>query len=160
MSRVRLLSALVVLAGGASLAFAACDGTGAYVYYGREYDQPRDCLGQVEALDVLSGTDPGFGCAARCIVVKDVDGSSYLYGTTQCGPTPPGANAQEGDPRCAAVRAAVLSLNLCMPDSGIKEAGVDAAADAPDDVTLAADAAQDALGVTDAAQDATDAAAD
>lgn len=117
------------------LAVAACDGTGAYVYYARRYDEPRDCLDKVEALDVMSGTDPGAGCAARCLSVKDFDGAVSLYGTTACGPAPFGASANEADPRCAAVRAAVTTSNVCKPDSGIKDAGVDAASDSSTDVS-------------------------
>lgn len=118
------------------LAVAACDGTGAYVYYARRYDEPRDCLDKVEALDVMSGTDPGVGCAARCLSVKDFDGAVSLYGTTTCGPAPFGANSNESDPRCAAVRAAVTTSNVCKPDSGIKDAGADAPVEAEVDAAI------------------------
>jgi hypothetical protein len=126
------------------LAAAACDSTGAYVYYAREYDDQRDCLKQVEALDVISGTDPGFGCQNRCISVKDVDGSILLYGTTQCGAPPPLSNSTEADPRCPAVRAAVAATNLCKPDSGIKEAGLDAPIESGVDLDAGADSSSDA----------------
>jgi hypothetical protein len=130
----RAIGTLAALAGVAGVLFVAC-GDGAYVYYARRYDEPRDCLGQVEALDVMTGTDPGLGCAARCVVVRDPDGGVALYGTTACGPTPFGAVA-EGDSRCAAVRAAVQATNLCTADSGVKDSGTDSPLDAPSDVTL------------------------
>ena len=48
-----------------TLLLAACDSTGAYVYFARSYDVDRDCLGKTEGLDVMAGTDPGLGCAPR-----------------------------------------------------------------------------------------------
>ena len=113
------------LAAVAIAVIAAC-GDPVYVYFARRYDGSRDCLERVVALDIMSGTDPGLGCAPRCIAVKADDGGVDLYGTTACGPTPLGANATETDPRCPAVKAAVQSTNLCTADSGIKDAGNDA----------------------------------
>ncbi len=152
----RVLVTLAVIASVAGAAFVACDGTGAYVYYARRYDEPRDCLGPVEALDVFSGTDPGVGCAARCLAVKDPDGGVALYGTTYCGPTPFGA-VEEGDSRCAAVRAAVQSTNVCTADAGIKDSGSDAGADAGADT--GADAGAD-TGADAGADTGADAGAD
>jgi len=113
-----------------TLLVAACDTTGAYVYFARSYDLDRDCLGKTEALDIMSGNDPGLGCEAHCLTVKDPDGSLAFYGTTACGPTPFGANATESDPRCVDVRSALASTRLCTPDSGVKDSGGDAVADA------------------------------
>ena len=117
----------------ATLLFAACDTTGAYVYFARNYDLDRDCLGKTEALDVMSGNDPGLGCEPRCLTVKDPDGGLAFYGTTACGPAPFGASATESDPRCLDVRSALASTRLCKPDSGLKDGGSDAAVDATGD---------------------------
>ena len=140
----------------ATLLLAACDTTGAYVYFARSYDPDRDCLGDTEALDIMSGDDPGLGCEATCLTVKDPDGSTVLYGTTACGPVPFGANASGSDPRCIDVRSALQNTRLCSADAGRKDSGSDAAPDASD---AGADAGTDAG--TDAGADAgADAASD
>lgn len=133
----------------AALLVAACDSTGAYVYYARTYDQDRDCLGQTEALDIMAGDDPGLGCTRRCLTVNDPDAGTVLYGTTACGPVPYGVNATESDPRCVDVLVALASTRLCSADAGPKDAGNDVAVDAPID---ASDAGPDAT--PDAAVDA------
>jgi hypothetical protein len=124
-----------------ALLLAACDTTGAYWYLARSYDPARDCLGDTEALDVMSGSDPGLGCRPRCLTVNDPDAGLVFYGTTACGPPPFGANATESDPRCTDVLSALASTRLCTPDSGLRDSGSDAANDAASDA--AADATAD-----------------
>jgi len=137
----------------AALLVAACDSTGAYVYYARTYDPDRDCLGQTVALDIMMGDDPGLGCTHQCLTVKDPDSGTVLYGTTACGPVPFGANATGSDPRCVDVLSALQSTRLCSADAGPKDAGKDVAIDAPGDGSDASDAGPDAA--PDASEDAT-----
>lgn len=139
----------------AALLVAACDTTGAYVYYARSYDLVGGCLGQTVALDVMSGNDPGLGCTPRCLTVPDPDAGTLFYGTTACGPAPFGADATESDPRCLDVLSALQSTRLCSADGGVYDSGSDAATDAAGDA--ASDAASDAAAEAspDAAADAT-----
>jgi hypothetical protein len=71
-------------------------------------------------LDVISGTDPGLGCAPRCFVATQADDSGDLtaYGTTMCGPGPGEYDTTETDPRCAIAKAAVDRTDLCTDDGG------------------------------------------
>ena len=138
-----------VAAAALLLVLVACDTTGAYWYLARGYDPARDCLGDTEALDVMSGDDPGLGCQPRCLTVNDPDAGLVFYGTTACGPAPFGANATESDPRCLDVLSALANTRLCTADSGLRDSGTDAASDASD---AASDAATEAS--PDAAADA------
>jgi hypothetical protein len=97
----------------------ACDDSSAYPFSARELD-PRGCLGAVVSLDVLSGNaDPGLGCTPRCFVSKaDEAGATTVYGTTMCGPAPPGFDGTETDPRCKVAKEAVSRGDLCLADGG------------------------------------------
>ena len=119
----------------AALLVAACDTTGAYVYYARTYDVGRDCLGPTEALDIMAGDNPGLGCAHRCLTFKDPDAGTVLFGTTACGPVPSGLDTTESDPRCIEVRDALANTRLCSADAGRKDSGSDASSDASGDAS-------------------------
>ena len=91
------------VAGVAAVALA-CNDTGAYLYRARAFDDARGCLGDVAAVDVIAGADPGLGCAPRCLVQASLTdgGVATAYGATTCGPAPTSLDTSERDPRCAA----------------------------------------------------------
>jgi len=95
----------------------ACDDTSYYLYTGYEYDPARDCLHDVEALDVDIGSDPGSSCDAKCLAAADFDGGTSVYATTMCGPTPEGADATGTDPSCAPALAALARSDFCLDDA-------------------------------------------
>ncbi len=116
------------VAGVAAVALA-CNDTGAYLYRARAFDDARGCLGDVAAVDVIAGADPGLGCAPRCLVQASLTdgGAATAYGATTCGPAPTSLDTSERDPRCAAVKAALSRSDICLPDGG-QSAPADAAA--------------------------------
>ena len=117
---------------GSLLALAACDSGSFYAYVARIYDPQRDCLSDVEAVDIGNGSDPGLGCDPKCLVASDSDGGMVVYATTMCGPVPYGVDSTGTDPRCAKALAAVGRSDICLADGGSTdplEAGPDAAPD-------------------------------
>ncbi|HSQ62835.1 MAG TPA: hypothetical protein VLM85_06455 [Polyangiaceae bacterium] len=114
------------------LVLAACDSGSFYAYVARIYDLQRDCLSDVQAVDIGNGPDPGLGCAPKCLVASDQDGGVVVYATTMCGPVPYGVDSTGTDPRCAKALAAVQRSDICLADGGSTdpaEAGTDAAPD-------------------------------
>jgi hypothetical protein len=96
----------------------ACDSGSFYAYVARIYDPQRDCLGDVEAVDIGNGSDPGLGCAPQCLVASDPDGGTVVYATTMCGPVPYGVDATGTDSHCSAALAAVQRSDICLVDGG------------------------------------------
>lgn len=155
------------LAAGA-MSFGACDDTGDYLFLARQLDESRGCLGDEAAIDVISGSDPGLGCAARCFVSKELDdaGGYPVFATTMCGPAPltyAESPVTDGglDPRCVVALAAVSRSDICLPDGGDTNPADGGAPDALMEAGFdsgGADAAE--AGAADAGADASDAAGD
>ena len=124
MKRAATLAAAVALT-------AACGDTGAYPYRARSFDAARGCLGNVVALEVIAGADPGLGCSARCLIQAALGdgGTAAAFGGTSCGPVPTSLDSSETDPRCPAVKRALGRSDICLADGG-QTAPADAATDA------------------------------
>jgi len=111
--------ALVVGPGLTLLVATSCDAGGAYLYTGNLYDPQNDCLGKLEALDVLEGTDPGATCGAKCIAAKNADdGGAEVFISTMCGPAPYKADVSGSSPLCAPALSAQGRGAFCASDSG------------------------------------------
>jgi len=124
------LSAAVAVTAAAATAVTApaCESGSYYIYVGRLYDPQRDCVSDLQGLDIEQGRDPGTGCSPQCLVLSDPDGGVVIYTTTMCGPVPYGVNATGSDPRCSAALKAVQRSDVCL-DGGGSTAPVDAAAE-------------------------------
>jgi hypothetical protein len=141
-----------------TLAAAACDGPVSHVYSARAYDKARRCLGPNLSIDVLSGADPGAGCAPLCIVGRSsvIPGSpEAIYVTTMCAPHPPTFDISGRRPECVEALAAFSRSDGCL----VVDAGPPPDAATPSDAGADVDLsdAGDAGDATDAAFDATDA---
>ena len=91
----------------------ACDAASAYVYTGRVYDPQGDCLGPETGFDLLTGSDPGSSCGAKCIAAKSDDGGLRIIISTMCGPAPYNADISGSSPLCVPALAAQSSGAYC-----------------------------------------------
>ncbi len=118
----------------------ACDDGSYYLFNGSEYDPTNDCLDPPAALDVFEGNDPGATCTRICvtkpITVIDAngdpqDGGIEVFVSTECGPTPPGADTSSTNPLCAPALAAFDRDASCL-DGGGSSNPLDANVNEPD----------------------------
>jgi len=123
---MRLSAIALTAAAATAVTAAACESGSYYIYLGRIYEPQRDCVSDVEALDIEQGRDPGSGCAPQCLVLGDPDGGVVIYATTMCGPVPYGVDTSGSDPRCSAALKAVQRSDICL-DGGGSTAPADAA---------------------------------
>ncbi len=96
----------------------ACDDGSFYAYVGNEYDPSRNCMDPSSALDVFTGSDPGAGCAVTCLTAPDFDGGVHVYVSTECGPTPPGADVSGTNALCTPALGAFGRDDLCLDGGG------------------------------------------
>jgi len=95
----------------------ACDASGAaYLYSGNLWEPPRGCIDPTSIIDVAEGTDPGAGCAAKCLAASD--GGLPVYVTTMCGSPPIVANVSGSNPACAPALAAFARGDFCLDGGG------------------------------------------
>jgi hypothetical protein len=109
----------------------ACGSASSHIFLGRPYDDQRQCLGDTAGVDVVSGPDPGLGCAATCLIGK-LDETSTVYVSTACAPFPMFFDTSGTDPRCAGALAASARSDICNADGGSSnpiEAGSDSSSD-------------------------------
>ena len=164
-TRGSAIVATVALAGAACAWLACSDDVRSHIFAGRQYDPTRNCLLDLQAIDVVEGPTPQNTCPPACVVSDETDAEpSLLYVSTMCPPYPiyPYESDAGSDPRCAEALLANVYNTSCEADGAIYnlppeagpdagDAGVDGAADAT--VEAGADAAVDAGG--DAVADGT-----
>ncbi|HEY1954239.1 MAG TPA: hypothetical protein VGH28_01465 [Polyangiaceae bacterium] len=108
----------------ALLALAACDTGSFYLYTGNQFDPAHDCVSDLVALDVESGSDPGATCGAKCIVGPD----GTAYASTMCGPEPAGTDVSGTNAQCAPALAALARQDFCL-EGGTSTNPLDGAAE-------------------------------
>jgi len=119
------LFATGVAAGGALLGGAfGCDDPN-HIYTAVAYDEARDCVQTSgEGIDVVTGADPGLGCALLCFVGRGPltsapDGASLVYLSTMCPPYPISYTTDGTDPRCKKALDARAAGRRCLEDGGV-----------------------------------------
>ncbi len=142
-----------VVAGGALLGGAfGCDDP-SHIYTAAAYDEARDCVQPSgEAIDVVTGADPGLGCTLVCFVgrgplTSGADGASLVYLSTMCPPYPITYTTDGTDPRCKKALDARAAGRRCLEDGGVTPT------DAAPAETGPADAAPAETGPSDAGSD-------
>jgi hypothetical protein len=108
------------------LLLAGCDAGASYLYTGNLFDAQRSCVSQTGYIDIMEGTDPGSGCAAKCLA--PAEGGLPVYVTTMCGPTPIVADVSGTNPACSPALAAFARGDFCL-DGGGSTNPLDAGAD-------------------------------
>jgi len=115
-SRVSRIAVVVPLAMlGVVLGAASCD-DGTHVYSASQYDPAHQCLGPAQTLDVVSGGDPGSGCALKCLV--STSGGGAIYVSSQCPPYPPLFDTSGAQTGCDEALAAGERGDTCLGDGG------------------------------------------
>jgi len=162
--RGRLLVVTAALAAAPCAWLACSDAVRSHVYSGRLYDPTRNCLEDIQSIDVVAGPEPETPCAPVCVVgLPDDSGVSLVYVSTECAPYPiyPYESDAGSDPECAQALLANTYNASCEDDGAIINLPPDASAEASADAGVDAnvDAGNDAA--VDTGPDATaDAGAD
>ncbi len=143
-----IAAALLAVAGS----WLGCsDDVRSHVYTGRQFDEGRHCLDDLQSIDVVAGPQPETPCAPVCVASEGTEaGAGILYVSTMCPPYPiyPYDSDAGGDPRCAEALAANALNTTCETDGAVlnpppPEAGADAGLDASLDVDAGIDAPAD-----------------
>ncbi|WP_394824200.1 hypothetical protein [Pendulispora albinea] len=103
---------------------ASCD-DGSHPYNAQQFDRQRRCLGPAVSLDVVTGSDPGAGCAVKCLVPRSASGKADtpLYVSTQCPPYPALFDTSGTQPGCDEAIAAMERGDHCLADGGSSHPG-------------------------------------
>ncbi len=142
-----------VVAGGLLLGGAFGCGEPSHVFTAVAYDEARDCVQPSgEAIDIVTGPDPGLGCALLCFVGRGpltvaADGASPVFLSTMCPPYPITYTTDGTDPRCKKALDAREAGRRCLEDGGVTPT------DAAPAETGAADTGAPETGPSDAGSD-------
>ena len=131
--RGRAFVAIAALAGAACVWMACSDDTKSHVFSGRQFDQNRHCLEDLQSIDVVAGPEPETPCAPVCVLSDATDANpSLVYVSSMCPPYPiyPYDSDAGSDPRCVEALIAYHYDTSCEPDGAIVNLPPDASADA------------------------------
>jgi hypothetical protein len=97
---------------------AGCDGPQQHVLPGQLYEAARDCIDPTSSIDLVPGSDPGYGCSPTCVVTPAGvnGGAAGVYVTNECGPFPPLDDTSGTSPYCAPALAALARGDICAGD--------------------------------------------